>query len=611
MLTGERPYHPEQGVREFLAAVEREELPRPSSLRPGLGREVDAIVLQALARRREDRYQSVDALVSDVRLYLAGEPIRAHPPSGWDQARKLLRRNPAASVLAAVLFAVALGSGAVALRQSARIAEERDQALAERTRAIEEARKAAAILRFLMDDVFLSPHPDRMGWDVTVIEMLEAAAGLVGERFAASPAVEAHMRRTLAQIFQSMGRLADAEKQLERSLALRRAEVRADPSVTARWIELAVDATRMGSVQIERRRFDEARALLEEADGILAGSGDAQPLALGELLNTRAILEMRVGRPDLAVGLFRESLELARRTVGEDHVDTLRGRLNVGVALAQQGEWEAAEESLEATYEVIDGRFGPDHPWAAMIQQNLAKLDLARGDVDLAELRLRQAVDSMLAWDREPNHSTARAVQELGDLLRQRGELGEAAEWIARSLELFEAVLGPDSVEVAETRGILGSIRSRVGELESAGPLLRGGVEQLTALVGARHPKTLMARKDLGLHLYRCGRLAEATDEIRRVVEAEAEAESLGGGPRPSYHGQTMCTLACLLIELGELEEGRGFASRGLAILRSADPPATFELGMMLGALEGTELEFGSEELAEDYRRELDELTAR
>ena len=32
---------------------------------------------------------------------------------------------------------------------------------------------------------------------------------------------------------------------------------------------------------------------------------------------------------------------------------------------------------------------------------------------------------------------------------------------------------------------------------------------------------------------------------------------------------------------------------------------------MMLGALEGTELEFGSEELAEDYRRELDELTAR
>jgi serine/threonine protein kinase len=89
MLTGRRAVEGE-GIRA-LAQAELRSVPRPSSLVRSIPRELDAIVLQALASEREARYQSVDALSGDVRRYLAGQAVLAHPPEPGTSSRSSSR----------------------------------------------------------------------------------------------------------------------------------------------------------------------------------------------------------------------------------------------------------------------------------------------------------------------------------------------------------------------------------------------------------------------------------------------------------------------------------------------------------------------------------------
>lgn len=82
-----------------------------NSLRREVRDDLDWIVLKALARERERRYQSVAALAADLRRYLANEPVQAGPPSTLYRVRKFIRRRRGlvAALLVIVLTVVTGG----------------------------------------------------------------------------------------------------------------------------------------------------------------------------------------------------------------------------------------------------------------------------------------------------------------------------------------------------------------------------------------------------------------------------------------------------------------------------------------------------------------------
>lgn len=87
----------------------REELPaRPSAVRHGLSPNLEAILLKALEKRREARYQSAAELAQDIKNYLAGEPVSARPPTMWGNvARYIVRRPKTATMLVCLLIVAA------------------------------------------------------------------------------------------------------------------------------------------------------------------------------------------------------------------------------------------------------------------------------------------------------------------------------------------------------------------------------------------------------------------------------------------------------------------------------------------------------------------------
>jgi tRNA A-37 threonylcarbamoyl transferase component Bud32 len=95
------------------------------TLKRRLSGDLDWITLKAIEKDRVRRYATVDALVTDLRRYLAHEPVSAAPPGVLYRARKLLRRHRlAAAVTVAVVVTIAgitLGAGMYRRARSAQL----------------------------------------------------------------------------------------------------------------------------------------------------------------------------------------------------------------------------------------------------------------------------------------------------------------------------------------------------------------------------------------------------------------------------------------------------------------------------------------------------------
>ncbi len=79
LLTGRPPFVGESPVSVAYQHV-REQAKPPSALDESLPEAIDAIVMKALAKRVEDRYQSAAAMRSDIERYAAGKPVTAPQP---------------------------------------------------------------------------------------------------------------------------------------------------------------------------------------------------------------------------------------------------------------------------------------------------------------------------------------------------------------------------------------------------------------------------------------------------------------------------------------------------------------------------------------------------
>jgi len=79
LLTGRPPFVGESPVSVAYQHV-REQAKPPSEIDPNLSPEIDKIVMKALAKRIEDRYQSAAAMRADIERYLAGKPVTAPQP---------------------------------------------------------------------------------------------------------------------------------------------------------------------------------------------------------------------------------------------------------------------------------------------------------------------------------------------------------------------------------------------------------------------------------------------------------------------------------------------------------------------------------------------------
>jgi serine/threonine-protein kinase len=94
LLTGRLPFESSaQDAATLAARVIEDEPPLPRYLDPSIPRDLEAICLKAMAKHPEDRYPSAASLERDLRAFLRGEPVSAHPYNLFSRIQRTLARR--------------------------------------------------------------------------------------------------------------------------------------------------------------------------------------------------------------------------------------------------------------------------------------------------------------------------------------------------------------------------------------------------------------------------------------------------------------------------------------------------------------------------------------
>ena len=140
-LTGQTPFTGAD-ILTLLRQVREADPPRPSTVRPGLDRDLETVVLKCLEKDPARRYPTAADLVEDLTRWLEGRPITARPVGQAEKFARWCRRNPAlSSSFAIALLACIMTAGLSLLYAGARSREAR--LLSEALKTSEELRDEA------------------------------------------------------------------------------------------------------------------------------------------------------------------------------------------------------------------------------------------------------------------------------------------------------------------------------------------------------------------------------------------------------------------------------------------------------------------------------------
>ncbi len=381
MIREEEPQKPSTRLSdsgEALASISAHRHMEPSRLARLMRGELDWIVMKALEKDRNRRYETAGGFAADVQRYLDDEPVQACPPSTWYRFRKFASRNKVALTTGAGVASAVLAALVILAVSNVMIRREQARTRVEKVRAEESQRLAEA-----------RADENRRG-----MEHLQGANALV-ER---------------ARVYTDLKRWDDAHAALTRAIELR-------PDHTRAWVERGMLYVGLGLWELAAVDLGEALELQEPATGwrwyilalLRANVGDEaghrelcarmyerfpgafdRPFTV-ELSRACVLLPDRSRDPARMVELATTSLTEA--PVPPWHLYVL------GAAHYRAGQHESAVRRLREALEVDpnwDAR-PINYPMLAMAYYRLGRHDEARRSLEEAARALDRWTESMYA----------------------------------------------------------------------------------------------------------------------------------------------------------------------------------------------------------------------
>lgn len=473
----------------------------PKPLRDSLDRgraiddELETIVLKALAKERERRYQSAGELARDLERYLAGEPIEAKRDSAAYILRKALRRHRGI-VRVSAAFVVTVTGLAIALavlyaRQShlRSVAEQRYQQVRELARSFifefdpkirrlpgsAEARQLIVEKGLAYLDVLSRDAPD----DPALLREIAAAYTSIGD--IQSDATTSNLGRT-AKAVESyrkaeaiLAHLDSGERATDSRLANALVPVRL--RIVDRLLDLcerdaAHDLCRTALAESER-----LVARFPDDEGCLDSHGDA----LERMGNCLAALGDRAGSDEH----YRRALEIGERLAAAHPQDRGHQRdLAVGYTKRAKGLFSTGDRA--------------------------GALELYRRYVAITDGLLSGSPEDVLSL-----RDSGVGYQWIGILELESQRPGAAIEPLRRSRELLERLVSGDPANQSAALSLTATLTRLVeaeiaaGELDAAPETAARNVE-VSRGMAVRSPESPDANRQYGVSLYKMFELHQA-----------------------------------------------------------------------------------------------------
>jgi eukaryotic-like serine/threonine-protein kinase len=505
----------------------------PKTLAQLLASDLDWIVMKALEKDRNRRYDAPSGLAEDIQRYLQNDAILARPPSAIYRLRKFASRHRVA-VLAAFAITGALLLGIVAatwqavraLRAEAKV----QAAIVHSERSLFEALAAKervdAVNKFLATDLlgqanignqpFIGQDGGRIdrNRNVTVGELLDRTAKIIDKRFANQPLIEAAIRLTLGETYMELGRLSEAQANIERSLALRTAELGPDDPDTL------TSKNALAFLSLEEGQQTRADRLSDET--LAARTARLGPDHLDTLTSklTRALVLPGNGKAEQAITLLREVVAARSAKLGPAHPDTLDAKFR----LAGHSQLKDRKPLL---YDVLDAQIaalGDDHPRTLLTKLSLAMVCEATRDQAQAEKFYRELVETCSAKLGSDHPLAQQSIYFLAHLYIAQGEFAKAEPLIRMGAASRQGSRIDHPMTLWFLRQLIVS-HQRKGERDQAEPLLRELAERWKKHAGADSSQYALVLSELGSSLLAREDCAEATRILRAALSIEQKGK--------------------------------------------------------------------------------------
>jgi tetratricopeptide (TPR) repeat protein/predicted Ser/Thr protein kinase len=207
--------------------------------------------------------------------------------------------------------------------------------------------------------------------------------------------------------------------------------------------------------------FRGAREALEAARALIIDAHGPDDPRLADLDGRLGSTLRELDRDDEARAAFTRALELATRTLGEQHPALAGHLMNLANVDMDAGDYPAARERTARALALREATLGEQHFLVGKTRYNLANIDRLQGDRAAA----RSGGEAVLAnFERAlgPAHAdVAYPLNFLGALAQTDGRLDEAEALFTRALQISERTLGPDNPELGSPLVNLGDVALR------------------------------------------------------------------------------------------------------------------------------------------------------
>lgn len=471
----------------------------PIALRRRLEGDLDAIVLKAMRPEPHERYGSVDALADDVRRHLVGAPVAARGGATSYLLRATLRRHRIAVGVALVVVA-ALAIGLVGTLWQAR-------------RAREEAKKAEKAQEFLIGMLHAFDPLEEGGKDLSQRDILMRGEARVAGDLGDQPEVQARLLRAFAETWYGLGEPKRAQSLAERALEIQRRVL------GRRHAEVALTLVILGEVSKEAATppesiyalYAEAASIARETEG--PGGGSTLARALGGM----AMTKRQMGDLAEAERLFREALEIDRRIFGDEDNRTLVDMSNSANLLSTEGKFAEAAALEERMVVLFTKTRGEDFLNGLRVRRNLGRDLVELGRFAEAEALLRGLVAKLTALFGERSVHLAPALRELARALDGLGRWPEAFATFDRAVDLSTEHEGPKSPFL--TMDLWGKAEAlrHAGKAADAEALVRRALG-IRVTSGRDDVNAARMRITLGASIIDQGRADEARGELSNAL---------------------------------------------------------------------------------------------
>lgn len=410
--------------------------------------------------------------------------------------RETQRRIAQATTVAVGAVMGMLVTGGLAFyANSLRIEADRQRAIAEH-----ESAAARAASDYLVGTFELSNPATDNPRTITALTILSRSAERAHRELAGQPTIEARLLATLGRAYNNLGLLNEAQASLENAAPV---IAQAGPDGVDALLALAQTYGLQG-------QLDKSLATVSRAERQIGSDPNAHPLLRGKAALARGRILVNASRMKDGLAAFDQAMYHFRRA-DDAPPDSVAAVLNNrGLLLSDDGQFAAAEASLQESLALFQKELGREHlqtgkTWFALAQNSFNAGDLRKAQRQIAEaLRIeRKVLDAT-------NPILANTLSMQGQIYQGLGQLTEAERSLREAVAIYrQAFDGPHFlIGIAEV--YLALIESQRGQHDAALATLADARKNYDASYGKTHPNhgdLLVNRAKVLVH---AGRFAEA-----------------------------------------------------------------------------------------------------